>query len=61
MFRITLESVRFQSTHPPRVRHAPKRRGGRNPTFNPRTHLGCDLDIYCKIKPQTGLSIHAPT
>ncbi len=49
----------FQSTHPCRVRHLATRIAVRNQYFNPRTHVGCDVDhfkssnVICYFNPRT--------
>ena len=53
-------SPEFQSTHPRGVRHLGKVVFLNLVDFNPRTHVGCDMDV----KYLTGMiyiSIHAPT
>ena len=51
----------FQSTHPSGVRPAPRTMQSR-PTryFNPRTPVGCDLHIKCRLDLRRAISIHAP-
>ena len=51
---------KFQSTHPRGVRHWTADISLSILNFNPRTHVGCDPEIYHKQK-GCGISIHAPT
>ena len=37
-------SMEFQSTHPRGVRRSARRSGGSIKNFNPRTHVGCDME-----------------
>ena len=42
--RLNLANIRFQSTHPRRVRQQHSKYVGLGRCFNPRTHVGCDKD-----------------
>ena len=42
----------FQSTHPHRVRHPIRTYYARIPSFNPRTHIGCDANAPNCVTPQ---------
>ena len=56
----TTGSRRFQSTHPGGVRlYKNKALRIGTPHFNPRTRVGCDLQLTAQGKP-IGISIHAP-
>ena len=57
---VSIESNGFQSTHPRGVRQLWSVRLTRRLNFNPRTHVGCDLDSYYGV-PAIKISIHAPT
>ena len=52
--------VKFQSTHPRGVRRMNKRRRYFYDDFNPRTHVGCDVQDLRSLVGQQ-ISIHAPT
>jgi len=50
----------FQSTHPRGVRHIPHSSNQPGRSFNPRTHVGCDI-LYAPVAILVYVSIHAPT
>ena len=50
----------FQSTHPRGVRLTYLSRYAKRSSFNPRTHEGCDKNVF-EIQHQMDVSIHAPT
>ena len=52
--------IRFQSTHPRRVRHLYPYQQYPESYFNPRTHAGCDY-VLRDTGWRTIISIHAPT
>ena len=52
--------LEFQSTHPRRVRRMATQPTRASHSFNPRTHVGCDVsERYRHFN--AGVSIHAPT
>ena len=54
------QNTLFQSTHPRGVRPARSAPFSITQNFNPRTHVGCDLETI--IRPERApISIHAPT
>ena len=50
----------FQSTHPHRVRRCAAKKLLLSVSFNPRTHIGCDLNRRETLR-ESSVSIHAPT
>ena len=50
----------FQSTHPHGVRRSTTSTQTRTQSFNPRTHMGCDLALQ-RVGVDATVSIHAPT
>ena len=54
--------IEFQSTHPHGVRpRLQKSLKSKIPSFNPRTHTGCDVIGPALLRRDTHVSIHAPT
>ena len=51
---------KFQSTHPRGVRQLTEFKGTPAASFNPRTHEGCDVQLFKRFRLDF-VSIHAPT